>query len=76
MKRWRLLGLLSPYKTRDLAKADVFDYIEVFYNRIRRDSHLGGVSPEVCERASLSGLHCIHRRACSASAGSCEEDDA
>lgn len=40
------------YKTRDLARADVFDYIEVFYNRNRRDSHLGGVSPEAFERAS------------------------
>lgn len=34
------------YKTRDLARADIFDYIEVFYNRTRRHSHLGGVSPE------------------------------
>ena len=34
------------YKTRDLAKSDVFDYIEVFYNRVRRHTHLGGVSPE------------------------------
>lgn len=40
------------YKTRDLARADVFDYIEVFYNRNRRHSHLGGVSPEAFERAS------------------------
>jgi putative transposase len=40
------------YKTRDLAKADVFDYIEAFYNRARRHSHLGGVSPEAFERAS------------------------
>ena len=40
------------YKTRDLAKADVFDYIEAFYNRPRRHSHLGGVSPEAFERAS------------------------
>lgn len=40
------------YKTRDLAKADVFDYIEVFYNRTRRHSHLGGISPEAFERAS------------------------
>jgi len=40
------------YKTRDLAKADVFDYIESFYNRSRRHSHLGGVSPEAFERAS------------------------
>jgi putative transposase len=40
------------YKTRDLARADVFDYIEVFYNRNRRHNHLGGVSPEAFERAS------------------------
>jgi putative transposase len=41
------------YKTRDLARADVFDYIEVFYNRKRRHSHLGGVSPEAYEQASF-----------------------
>jgi putative transposase len=40
------------YKTRDLAREDVFDYIEVFYNRQRRHSHLGGVSPEAFEHAS------------------------
>jgi putative transposase len=43
------------YKTRDLARADIFDYIEVFYNRTRRHSHLGGVSPEAFERASFCG---------------------
>lgn len=36
----------------DLARADVFDYIEVFYNRTRRHSHIGGVSPEAFEQAS------------------------
>ncbi|ENW5050876.1 IS3 family transposase [Salmonella enterica] len=40
------------YKTRDIARADIFDYIEVFYNRTRRHSHLGGVSPEAFEKAS------------------------
>ncbi|GLX82097.1 transposase [Thalassotalea eurytherma] len=40
------------YKTREMARADVFDYIEMFYNRIRRHTHLGGVSPEVFEAAS------------------------
>lgn len=44
------------YTTRDVAKADVFDYIESFYNRTRRHSHLGGVSPEAFERASQHGL--------------------
>ena len=41
------------YKTRDLARSDVFDYIEMFYNRTRRHSHLGGVSPQAFEAASL-----------------------
>lgn len=40
------------YKTRDLARADVFEYIEMFYNRERRHSHLGGISPEQFEQAS------------------------
>lgn len=40
------------YKTRELARADVFDYIEAFYNRVRRHSHLGGVSPEAFELAA------------------------
>ncbi|VVD73715.1 IS3 family transposase [Pandoraea morbifera] len=39
------------YKTRDLARADIFDYIEVFYNRARRHTHLSGISPEAFERA-------------------------
>ena len=42
------------YKTRDLARADVFDYIEVFYNRSRCHSHLGDVSPEAFEQASIA----------------------
>ena len=41
------------YKTRDLARADIFDYIEAFYNRTRSHSYLGGVSPEAFERASI-----------------------
>lgn len=40
------------YKTRDLARAEIFDYLEVFYNRNRRHSHLGDVSPEAFEQAS------------------------
>ena len=43
------------YHTREEAKADLFDYIEMFYNRKRRHSHLGGVSPEAFEQASRSG---------------------
>ncbi|MBB4575708.1 transposase InsO family protein [Rhizobium lentis] len=33
------------YRTRDDAKADVFDYIERFYNPKRRHSALGYLSP-------------------------------
>jgi putative transposase len=35
----------KTYRTRDEAKADVFDYIERFYNLKRRHSTLGYVSP-------------------------------
>jgi len=41
------------YATRDEARADVFDYIEVFYNRRRRHRHLGGVSPVQFEEAKI-----------------------
>ena len=33
------------YRTRDDARADVFDYIERFYNRQRRHRYLGHLSP-------------------------------
>jgi putative transposase len=39
------------YKNRDLTTKDVADYIDSFYNRIRRHSHLGGMSPEQFESA-------------------------
>lgn len=40
------------YKTREIANAEIFDYIEHFYNRQRRHSHLGGMSPEAFEQTS------------------------
>lgn len=39
------------FDTIDEARAAVFEYIEVFYNRIRRHSSLGYVSPETFEAA-------------------------
>jgi putative transposase len=42
------------YKTREEARSDIFDYIEVFYNRIRRHSYLGGKSPEAFEMAACA----------------------
>jgi transposase InsO family protein len=40
------------YATRAEARASVFDYIERFYNRVRRHSALGYVSPEEFEQAA------------------------
>ena len=44
LKNERIHG--NRYRTRADAKADVFQYIEVFYNRVRRHSRLGQISPE------------------------------
>jgi putative transposase len=44
------------YRTRDEAKAEVFDYIEVFYNRKRRHGYLGNISPAAFEKQT-SGLY-------------------
>jgi putative transposase len=43
------------YPSRDIARADIADYIDTFYNRTRRHSHLGGVGPEESEAAHKSG---------------------
>jgi putative transposase len=39
------------YTTREEAKASIFDYIEAFYNRVRRHSSLGFLSPGDFERS-------------------------
>ena len=38
------------YASRQEAKSDVFDYIEGFYNRVRRHSHLDQMSPHAFEQ--------------------------
>jgi putative transposase len=43
------------YATRDEARADVFDYIERFYNAKRRHSTLGYLSPIDYEKSASSG---------------------
>jgi putative transposase len=48
------------YKSRDLAITDVADYIETFYNRTRRHSYLGGVSPEQFEAAHQPRRRGVH----------------
>jgi putative transposase len=66
MPRWRACSLLRAalrvsslkterirgkiYRTRDAARADVFDYIERFYNTIRRHSTIGYLSPVEFEK--------------------------
>lgn len=42
------------YKTRELARADVFDYIEVFYNRQRHQRGLGDRTPAEVYAASTT----------------------
>jgi putative transposase len=37
------------YITRKIAKQSIFQYIEVYYNRVRRHSALGSMAPEVFE---------------------------
>jgi transposase InsO family protein len=44
------------YQTRAEAKASLFHYIEVFYNRQRRHSALGYLSPDEYERRLLQPL--------------------
>lgn len=40
------------YASRDEARADIFDYVERFYNPVRRHSTLGNRSPIAFERAA------------------------
>ena len=49
----RLKTELAPevFATRDQARAELFEYLEVFYNRVRHHSSLGFVSPTEFERA-------------------------
>lgn len=49
----RLKCELAPgemFPTRDQAQAEIFEYLEVFYNRVRLHSSLGFVSPDEFER--------------------------
>jgi len=53
LKTERIRG--KVYRTRDAARADVFDYIERFYNTVRRHSTIGYLSPvEFEKRAQLA----------------------
>lgn len=38
------------FKTREAARAEIFEYMEVFDNRARRHQHLGNISPTEYEQ--------------------------
>ncbi len=44
----------EDYSTRCQARASIFDYVEVFYNRVRLQEKLGFLSPEVYEKLRFS----------------------
>lgn len=44
---------VSRYPTRWAARASVFEFIELFYNRERRHSSLGYLSPAEYEQATM-----------------------
>jgi transposase InsO family protein len=48
------------FKNREIAQAEISDYIESSYNRTRRHSQLGGVSPEEFEAAARRPRNRVH----------------
>jgi len=46
----------TAFRTHTEARTALFDYIEIFYNRQRRHSTLGYLSPEGFERRLLGTL--------------------
>ncbi|MEM6640346.1 MAG: IS3 family transposase, partial [Pseudomonadota bacterium] len=40
-------------------RADIFNYIEFFYNRVRHHGHNDGLSPEAFERRYFSELAAV-----------------
>ncbi len=50
----------TRYRTREEAKADVFEYIECFYNRKRRHGYLGNISPVAFEKRLTGRYETVH----------------
>ncbi len=48
------------YRTREEARADLFELLEVFYNRNRRHGYLGNVSPVEFEERSNGFFETVH----------------
>ena len=51
----------KTYRTRDQAKADVFDYVECFYNPRRRHSTLGYLSPIDFEKQAAQAYDGVNK---------------
>lgn len=49
------------YPTRDEARRDVFDYIKIFYNPIRRHGSNDGLSPVEFERQIISQQRSVYK---------------
>lgn len=47
------------YSTREEAKTEIFNFIEMFYNPVKRHSHTGGVSPAKFEEDYYSRLESV-----------------
>lgn len=50
------------FKTREVARIEISDYIEVFYNRTRRQQHLGNISPAAYEQQMEKAVECPWKR--------------
>lgn len=48
------------YVTRRQARAEIFEYVEVFYNRQRRHSSLGYLSPLQFEQTAVTSFPTVH----------------
>jgi len=47
------------YATREDARQEIFSFIEMFYNPVKRHSHTGGVSPVKFEEDNFSRLESV-----------------
>jgi transposase InsO family protein len=52
------LVMHCDYKTRDEARASLFEYMEVFYNRQRRHSAIKNLTPLVFEASTTAKTDC------------------
>ena len=64
----------KTYRTRNQARADVFDYIERFYNPTRRHSTLGYLSPVDFEKQAIVAQLGVRRTGCSSIRRVCPSD--